>query len=153
MRMSGDFLDSNIILYSFDVEDAKKRTIAREVIAIASSTGGCISFQVVQEVLNNLTGPRKSTGQDPRGVLEEVLMPLWRVMPSESLYVRALGIEARYRYAFYDSLIIAAALEAGCDRLFSEDLQHGQRIERPDDRQPVCDGGLEAAAHPVDSAR
>jgi predicted nucleic acid-binding protein len=35
----------------------------------------------------------------------------------------------RYGFHFYDSLIVAAALEAGCSRLFSEDLQHGQRID------------------------
>ena len=40
-----------------------------------------------------------------------------------------MGIRARWRYGFYDSLVIAAALAAGCARLLSEDLQHGQRIE------------------------
>ena len=50
-------------------------------------------------------------------------------MPSHALYRRALEIQARYRYGFYDSLIIAAALEAGCQRLLSEDMQHGQQIE------------------------
>jgi predicted nucleic acid-binding protein len=51
-------------------------------------------------------------------------------MPSTALYIRAVEVRTRYRYSFYDSLIIAAALEAGCTRLYSEDLQHGQRIER-----------------------
>ena len=49
--------------------------------------------------------------------------------PSQGLYHRALDIQARYRYGFYDALIIAAALDAGCTRLYSEDLQHGQRID------------------------
>jgi len=49
-------------------------------------------------------------------------------MPSEALYRRALEIKPRYGYSFYDSLIIAAALTAGCRRVYSEDLQHGQRI-------------------------
>jgi predicted nucleic acid-binding protein len=46
-----------------------------------------------------------------------------------ALYNRAMSIRDRYQYAFYDGLIIAAALEAGCDQLLSEDLQAGQRIE------------------------
>ena len=50
-------------------------------------------------------------------------------MPSERLYSRALRLQSRYRYRFYDSLIVAAALEAGCTRLLSEDLQTGHRIE------------------------
>jgi predicted nucleic acid-binding protein len=41
----------------------------------------------------------------------------------------ALDLQTRYRYGFYDSLVIAAALDAGCTRLYSEDLQDGQRIE------------------------
>jgi predicted nucleic acid-binding protein len=45
------------------------------------------------------------------------------------LYASALRLQARWRFGFYDSLIVAAALEGGCRRLLSEDLQHGQRIE------------------------
>jgi predicted nucleic acid-binding protein len=56
------------------------------------------------------------------------------------LYQRALDIQARYRYGFYDALIIAAALEAGCIRLYSEDLQHGQRIERLTIENPFLEG-------------
>ena len=52
-----------------------------------------------------------------------------RLPASLSLYRRALDIQARYRYGFYDSLIVAAALDAGCTRLYSEDLQDGQKIE------------------------
>ncbi len=46
-----------------------------------------------------------------------------------ALYRSALQLQLRWRFSFYDSLIVAAALEAGCKRLLSEDLQHGQRIE------------------------
>ena len=56
-------------------------------------------------------------------------MPLLRVSASIGLYQRGLEIQARYRYGFYDALIIAGALEAGCTRLYSEDLQDGQRID------------------------
>jgi len=66
---------------------------------------------------------------DAKNFMEEVLRPLWRVSPSPALYNRALDFQARYRYGFYDSLIVAAALDAGCTRLYSEDLQGGQRIE------------------------
>ena len=49
-------------------------------------------------------------------------------MPSSTLYERALELQGRYRFSFYDSLVVAAALESGCTRLYSEDLQHGQRV-------------------------
>lgn len=47
---------------------------------------------------------------------------------SDTLCHRALDVHARWRFGFYDSLIVASALAAGCRTLLSEDLQHGQRI-------------------------
>jgi predicted nucleic acid-binding protein len=58
-----------------------------------------------------------------------VLAPLMQVGASADLLHRALNVHARWRFGFHDALIIAAALAAGCTRLLSEDLQHGQRIE------------------------
>lgn len=128
--MSGDFLDSNVILYAFDV-DLRKYEKAWRLIGDALAGNGQISFQVVQEVLNVLSRRAETvaTGEEPGRVLEAVLLPLWRVMPSQRLYSAALAVKSRYRFAFYDALIIAAALEAGSSRLLSEDLQDGQRIE------------------------
>lgn len=91
---------------------------------------GCISFQVVQETLNLLTRKLGAAPADARPMLDDVLLPLWRVYPAPDLYRRALELQALYRYGFYDSLIVAAALEAGCRILYSEDLQSGQRIEQ-----------------------
>lgn len=60
----------------------------------------------------------------------DVLAPLWRVNPTRSLYTSGLRIQTRHRYSFYNSLTVAAALEAGCVRLYSKDLRHGQRLEQ-----------------------
>jgi predicted nucleic acid-binding protein len=62
---------------------------------------------------------------DARRFLDSVLVPLWRVMPTPSFYRRGLELQARYGFSFYDALIVAAALDACCTRLCSEDLQHG----------------------------
>jgi predicted nucleic acid-binding protein len=130
--MSADFLDSNVFIYLFDKTNASKRGLAGKLVEEAlRSDSAAISFQVVQETLHIIT--RKlaspSSAAQAQEFLTKILKPLWRVMPSESLYRSALNIQARYRYGFYDSLIIAAALDAGCKRLLSEDLHHGQRIE------------------------
>lgn len=130
--MSGDFIDSNVFVYLFDETDERKRDIADAITERAlQDRSASISFQVVQETLNVVTRklPQPMTAEDARRFLERVLVPLWRISPSSALYNRALDVQARYRYAFYDSLIIAAALDAGCSRLYSEDLQDGQRIE------------------------
>lgn len=131
--MSVDFLDTNILLYHLDDSDKRKHKRARALIESALAEGSaCISFQVVQECLN--AGLRKAaiplTVSDARRYLEAVLVPLWRVMPSPELYQRGLDIQERYGFSFYDALIVAAALQTGSRRLYSEDLQHGQKIGR-----------------------
>lgn len=130
--MSADFLDSNVLVYLFDERDPRKRDLATELVDRAQSArSGVISHQVVQETLNVLTSkiPAPLTPGDAADFLRDVLAPLWRVPPSIAMYSRAIGIQDRYGYSFYDSLIIAAALEGGCDRILSEDLQDGQRID------------------------
>ena len=127
----GSFLDSNVVVYAFQEKEPRKKAIAS--LLIESSTDGhvAISFQVVSETLNVLTQKAVPplTSAEAEIALNTLLEPIWKVGPSVALYSSALALQARYRYSFYDSLIIAAALEAGCDRLFSEDLQHGQRID------------------------
>lgn len=137
--MSADFLDSNVFVYLFDETDARKRAISEQLIERSLSLGtGCISFQVVQETLNVIGNKlaRPSDSADVRRFMETVLSPLWRIMPSRPLYHRALDLKSRYGYSFYDSLIVAAALDAGCRKLYSEDLQHGQRIEQLEIENP-----------------
>jgi predicted nucleic acid-binding protein len=129
--MSADFIDSNVFVYLFAADDPTKQEAAAALVRTALETGANISYQVVQETLNVITRklPVPASTEDAREFLDAVLIPLWRVMPTEAFYNRALDIQARYRYSFYDSLIIAGALAAGCTRLYSEDLRHGQQIE------------------------
>ena len=61
--------------------------------------------------------------------LEQVLFPICNFYPNEDFYKRGLKLQERWRFSWYDSLIICAALEAGCEILYSEDLQHQQKIE------------------------
>jgi len=126
------FIDTNIFIYHLDDSDSQKHGIATHIIRTALQTGkACISYQVVQECLS--TGLRKAAipldSMRASDYLKTVLVPLWRVMPSPGMYQRGLDLQTRYRFSFYDSLILAAALEAGCKTLYSEDLQHDQQIE------------------------
>ena len=131
--MSADFFDSNIFVYMFDERDLRKWQIARSLVHEALENGSAvISFQVIQETLNVIT--RKLVDPvnhyDAIELLDKMLSPLWKINPSRALYKRGLDLQSRYQYSFYDSLIIAAALEAGCKTLYSEDMQHGQQIEK-----------------------
>ena len=126
-----DFLDTNVFVYLFDEADVVKQRQAEILVnSILVSRTGCISFQVVQETLNVLIGRLGTPVDRLRVLMDDVLFPLWQVYPSAVLYQDAISIQGRYGYSFYDSLIVAAALEAGCTRLYSEDLQHGQQVQR-----------------------
>lgn len=130
--MSGEFIDTNVFLYLFDETDEHKRTIAEQLIRKALETrSACISHQVVQETLNVETRklPSPMNAENAQRFLEQILTPLWRIMPSLALYRRGLDLQSRYGFSFYDALIVAAALESGCTRLYTEDLQHGQKID------------------------
>lgn len=123
------FLDTNVFVYLFNETDERKRRTAEVLVQHALEDGrGCISYQVVQETLNVLTRKLQAAAEDVGRLLDDVLMPLWRVNPTRTLYRRGLDLRTRYGFSFYDSLIVAAALEADCKVLYSEDLQHGQRI-------------------------
>ena len=125
-----NFFDTNILVYLFDEVDDDKRERAERLIQQAlESESGCISYQVVQEAINVITRKLDATPEKARRLLSHVLTPLWRVSPTPTLYERGLDLQTRYGFNFYDSLIVAAALEAGCKTLYSEDLQHGQQID------------------------
>jgi predicted nucleic acid-binding protein len=132
MSASVDFLDTNVIVYSLDLAAPEaKRRVSIGIVARALSEGSAvISWQIVQETLHVAAHKFKKaiTDADRAALLREVLEPLWTIHPSASLYRNALRIQADRGFALYDSLIVAAAQEAGCKRLLTEDLQHGQRI-------------------------
>ncbi len=129
--MSADFIDSNILVYVFDKTDSRKSGIAADLVRRGQDEGTMIiSFQVIQETLNVLTRKLKVSADDARLFMEVALVPLWGVMPSQGLYQSALETQASRGFSFYDALIVASALEADCSRLYTEDLEHGQKIGR-----------------------
>lgn len=126
------FIDTNVFIYHLDSSDLRKHAKAESIVREALSTGnGCISTQVVQECLN--VALRKAevalSSEAARRYLDVVLAPLLQVSTNATLYHRALDVQARWRFSFYDSLIVAGALTAGCRTLLSEDLQHGQKLD------------------------
>ena len=125
------FLDTNVFVYCFDRQDRRKQKRAEDLVEQALSDHlGTISTQVVQEFLNVATKKfaRPMDRNESRAYLDTVLSPLCEAFPTIALYHEALGVQSDTGYSFYDSLIIAAALETGCAVLYSEDLQEGQTI-------------------------
>lgn len=131
--MSGRFfLDTNIFVYSFDTKAPAKAKRAVQLIRRAVDSGeGITSYQAVQEFFNvalRRFSPAM-TAAEAEQYLITVLRPLLVVNSSPALYFSAFRINEKHRLSWYDSLIVAAAMEGGCDRLLTEDLQDGQKIE------------------------
>jgi predicted nucleic acid-binding protein len=125
------FLDTNIFVYVFDVNSPKKSTQAERLVRKAVQTrGGIVSYQVVQEffdvALRRFAKPMNTT--DAEQYLSTIFRPLLSVHSSLALYGEALRISGKYRLPWYDSLIVASAVEGQCDVLYSEDFQNGQQF-------------------------
>ena len=129
MAQARYFLDTNIFVYTFD--QGPKREIALDLVRQALTTGlGLISYQVVTEFFNvalRKFEKRMTTGE-AEDYFRAVLRPLLSVHSSESLIGSAMRIHSQHQTGWYDSFIIAAALEAKCTVLYSEDLQHGREF-------------------------
>ncbi|HEY1264813.1 MAG TPA: PIN domain-containing protein [Terriglobales bacterium] len=126
------FLDTNIFVYAFDTSSPAKKRKAETLIEEALRTGaGVISYQVVQEFFNlafrGFANP--FTLADGEQYLVSVFRPLWAVHSSPALYLDAIRLRNRYQLQWYDSVIAAAALEAGCAKIYSEDFQHASEID------------------------
>lgn len=133
------FIDTNVFVYSFDANSALKRKKAQEIIQSAlSDHQGIISYQVVQEFMNVATRKflKPLSLRDCELYLDEVLAPLCEVYASVELYKRALDVAEGTGYSFYDSLIVASAIEGHCRILYSEDLQEEQNVQGVTIRNP-----------------
>ena len=122
--MAERFFDTNVLLYLLSA-DAIKADRVEETLA----AGATISVQVLNEFAAVALRKLGMTVAEVRDALEPI-MAICKVLPiTVETHKRGLQIAERYRFAVYDALIIAAALDAGCSTLYTEDLQDGQVID------------------------
>ena len=119
------FIDTNILLYLLS-SDTEKADRAENIL----SAGGVISVQVLNEMANVALRKLAMSWTE----INEVLMLIRAVCPTEPLTVethdRGRLVAERYELSVYDSMIVAAALLAGCETLYSEDMQDGLQIDK-----------------------
>jgi predicted nucleic acid-binding protein len=125
------FLDTNILVYQFDLSSpTKQKQAIRLINELLTEGSAAISSQVVQEFLN--VALKKFSTQLPTteldAVMDDILVPLCSHYPSIEFYQRALKLFSTNSLNLYDALIIQAAIDLGCDILYSEDLQDGQQF-------------------------
>ena len=124
------FLDTNVLVYAFDEGEPKKREVARRLVDEHLIEGdGMLSVQVLREFYS---ATRKPTHPLPIEKAVEAVGYLATFSPIAEDARMVIGAARRSRelmLSFWDALIVEAALRGGADRILTEDLQHGQRIE------------------------
>lgn len=119
------FFDTSVLLYLLS-NDAAKADRVEELLAAR----GTISVQVLNEFAAVSLRKLRMPLPEVKEILDTVRAVCDVVPLTVETHDRALAIVARYGFSLYDSLLIAAALIAGSRHLCSEDLQHGQLIDR-----------------------
>lgn len=120
------FFNTNILIYCYSVTEPEKQKVAEN---IAKTENSIISIQVIQEFSNILNKKFRLDWDEILLAINEVIENYIIVINYPDTVKIAFKIANRYKYSFYDSLIISAALEANCKILYTEDLHHNQLIE------------------------
>ncbi|UYZ64998.1 PIN domain-containing protein [Hymenobacter weizhouensis] len=125
--MSGKvFFDTNVLLYAYSVTEPQKQAIAAQVMQTPLAH---ISTQVLAEFANICRRKYGYNWTAVENLLTEVMANFFVHTNTPATLLRATQVAQRYGFSWFDSLIVAAALECGCQTLYSEDLQHGQRLD------------------------
>lgn len=122
-----DFLDTNILVYAYDVSQPAKQRVAQTLVRKAMAGEFLISTQVLAEfaatLLHKLV-PAPSAADV--SLLLDALGPIPLITPDAEIVRRGVQAHAAYHLHFYDAMIVAAAERAGCARIWSEDMNSGQ---------------------------
>jgi predicted nucleic acid-binding protein len=125
------FLDTNIIVYAHDRSSREKHAVAREIMDyLWESRKGVISVQVLQEffvcVTKKIVKPLHL--KNARTILEYLFS--WDVVVNDKyITLKAIDLQEKYQFSFWDSLVIQAAIQSKARILFSEDLADGQVVK------------------------
>jgi len=125
------FLDTNVLVYMFDADAPRKQAQAQQLFNEVAREGRLlISTQVLQEfyVISTRKLAVPLTSQEAERAVRD--LAAFTLIPIDAqIILAAIKITNHYRFSFWDSLIIQAAMRGGAKILYSEDLQDGQMID------------------------
>ena len=118
------FFDTTVLIYS--VSEIDPRATAAQMLLAA---GGHINVQVLNEFASVARRKLNKSWKEISGALDDIRISCEPAHPlTTKIHEAALKLAARYGFNIYDALILAAAIDAGCDTLYTEDMQDGQKI-------------------------
>ncbi len=122
------FLDTNLWVYLYSQSPQDKHQIVRDLVN-AHFEEIIISTQIMGELYNVFVKKGFMTKQDAKEIILETMATFPTISIDTSIVVKALEINERYDYTYWDSLVLATALLNNCTLLFSEDMQNNQVLE------------------------
>jgi len=125
------FVDTNVLVYFRDASESEKQTKAQQWLTELWRTHeGRLSFQVLNEYYVAVT-QCLDPGLDNETARADVRnLMAWRPVSIDWAVIdSAWTVQDRYRFSWWDALIVATAQNAGCDYLLTEDLQHDQKLD------------------------
>lgn len=129
--MSGEFVDTNVLVYAHDRSAGRKRERAAALLEdLAARRRGLLSSQVLMEFYVTVTGklPRRLDQRTASAIVADLgTWPVFR--PTVDDVLAGARLAQRHRIHFWDGMILRAAVALGADRIWSEDLNPGQRYE------------------------
>lgn len=124
------FVDTNILVYAEDRDAKEKHEVARDlVVELWNERSGVLSVQVLQELYVTVTRKLKRPLSAARAfeMVDEYLT--WTIVDNAGRLLKsAIELQQKAQLSFWDAMVVQAAIESGCDRLYSEDLNAGQRF-------------------------
>ena len=126
--MSGKtFFDTNIFIYLYADNEYRKQTISKEIV---NKAGECItSTQILNEINNVMIKKWRMPAETVKVVQGDVRRISEVVYINENTIDKAMDLNARYGFSYYDCLMLSSALESYCDIIYTEDMNDGQIID------------------------
>ena len=124
------FFDTNVLVYAFDEGAPEKRAIALRLIDEHLVEGeGSVSVQVLREFYSAVRRGSQPLSDEDAAAAVRRLAGFSPLREDVNMVLKAVHRHQEMSLSFWDALIVEAALKSGADRLFTEDMQHGQVIE------------------------
>jgi len=124
------FFDTNVLVYFVDADEPEKQEISRRLVREHLAEGdGTTSVQVLREFFWSSRRLRTPVSYETASEAVEYFAKFSPLQEDASMVLEAVRRSRKMSISFWDALIVEAALKVGADRLFTEDMQHGQVIE------------------------
>jgi predicted nucleic acid-binding protein len=123
------FIDTNILVYLYSIDEPQKKNLVEQFI-LSNSNNAIISTQVINEFISVLHKKKKIDLRTISNAVQQIASVIKMAIITGQTIQSALLIAEKYKYSYFDCLMIASAIENNCKILFTEDMQNQHSIDK-----------------------